>query len=423
MDRAELIQVVEKQIRSRDVYLWGVRSNGFGWCRVLERMGLEPAGFLDSSEMVQGEKVLGHNVYPPSHALDRPIGDRPFIIITSGFYGDEISDSCEAAGLIKHEDYVLFSDLQTFDYQVDVAGICNLFCISCPRGNMEEQPSAGMMSIENYKQVLDKILQEDPFVGVVTLYNWGEPLLNKDLAKIIRYSNERGVHCAVSSNLNVKKFEEVVKAKPTWFRVSMSGWEENYEITHTGGKWPLFLKNCYKLRDYRDLHHPEMFVEVFYHIYDNASEDLPKVKQLCEELDFTLRFRHAALAPLDNVAAVIAGEEITDAAQQTVELQTLKVQKAMELAWDQRDRACFYERYLWITWDLTVSQCMEYYKPDLKLVADSYLDTPIEDLVQARETSAFCAECKSKAIHRCFIVYADENLIKIGASSAKAQAC
>jgi hypothetical protein len=65
---------------------------------------------------------------------------------------------------------------------------------------------------------------------------------------------------------------------------------------------------------------------------------------------------------------------------------------------------------------------MEYYKPDLKLVADSYLDTSLDELIHARETSSFCAECKSKAIHRCFLVYADENLINIGASTG-AQAC
>ncbi|HUG70173.1 MAG TPA: radical SAM protein [Pirellulaceae bacterium] len=404
------IEDIQRKIASRKVYLWGTRQNGLSMCRVLERMGRPTAGFIDNSQSIQGHQMLGYPVVAPEVAFKDP--DNPFIIISSGFYSDQISNECLEAGLRPGEDFVWFAELQKFDYQIDVAGVCNLRCISCPRGNMEEQPSAGYMSAETYKKVLDKILREDPFVGAVALYNWGEPLLNRDLAEIVRYTSQREVHSAISSNLNIRRdFSDVIKAKPTWFRISLSGYGKNYEITHTGGIWELFYENLWKLKQWREQYHPEMFVEAFCHLYKHGKEDIPKLRELCDELGFTFRFRHAALAPLENVEAFVEGREMTDAAKQTMELQALPLSEAMELARQQRDSTCFYERYLWITWDLKVAHCMERYDPSLLLVPTDFLSTPLAQIADAREDNEFCNRCKENAIHRCYNVYGDEKLV------------
>ena len=54
---------------------------------------------------------------------------------------------------------------------------------------------------------------------------------------------------------------------------------------------------------------------------------------------------------------------------------------------------------------------MEWYRPDLNLVEGGFLNTPIDDLWDARENSQFCVKCKSKGIHRVYCVYGDEKLI------------
>lgn len=398
-------------IGDRQLYFWGAR-HGYGMCKVFQRLGFSPKGFIDSSESLAGKTVFHFPVWLPEQVVGKE-GPKPYIVITSSFFSDEISEQCRKAGLNEEEDFIPFTRLQVFDYQVDVSGLCNLSCISCPRGNMPRQPKAGYMSAEVYGKVLDKILRDDPFTGVVTLYNWGEPLLNSDLPEILRITNERGVLSAISSNLNVKKdFADVIKEKPTWFRISLSGFEESYEITHTGGKWPLLLKNMQRLRELRDDYHPDMIVEAFYHIYrHNNAEDVKRIKALCEEMGFLFRFRHAALAPLDNVEAVIDGRELSAEVKETMNLQILPVAEAMELARQQKDRECGYERCLWITWDLRVSQCMEWYANDLALVPDDFLHASLEQIIQARNTNAFCEKCKSKALHRCYVVYGDERLI------------
>ena len=97
-----------------------------------------------------------------------------------------------------------------------------------------------MMSLDNFRQVIDKIKTEDPFVGNIQLYQWGEPSLNKYLPEMIVYARSRGINCAISSNLNTNAdFQRIIEAKPEWLRISASGWKDAYEITHTGGSWPV----------------------------------------------------------------------------------------------------------------------------------------------------------------------------------------
>ena len=408
-----IIHSVTARLDSREVFLWGARQDGLSMCKVLERLGRRPAGFIDSSVSLQGKKIFDYRVYSPESVL----GNRelnPYVLITSPFFADEIAGQCRAAGLSSPDDFISHSEIQKFDYQVDVSGPCNLRCISCPQGNFGgEKGPQGFMSPETFEQVLTKILREDPFVGAVSLYNWGEPLLNPRLPEIIGIANDKGVHTALSSNLNLSNdFADVIKAHPTWFRVSVSGYGPSYEVTHTGGSWELFHRNIHRLRELQQTYHPDLQVEVFYHIYrHNNGEDFRKMKELCDQLGFTIRFRHAALAPLENIEAVIEGRELSVEAKRTRELQIFPVEEVMEIARGQKDRPCYYKRCLWITWNLRVAQCMEWFSPNLSLVQGDFLSTPLQEIVAARENNTFCQRCQERAIHRCYVVYGDEKLV------------
>lgn len=409
------IDEFKAKLGTRPVYFWGARHDGYGMCRIFQNYGFNVQGFIDSSLSLRGQTALGFAIVLPTEFF--PVTtqgqQRPYIIITSAFFSDEVACLCREHGLKDTEDFLPFTTIQCFDYQIDVSGACNLKCISCPRGNMNPQPKAGFMDADVYRQVLQKIRREDPFTGIITLYNWGEPLIHPDLPKILNITHENGFLSAVSSNLCVDKdFTEVIQSRPTWFRVSVSGWGENFEITHTGGKWETFYSNLHKLRTLMDAYHPDMIVEVFYHIYrHNVHEDFPKIKQLCDSLGFNLRYRLAALAPLDNIEAIIEGRPVSEAVEKTRKLQYLSVEKAMELAREQKSRPCYYERFLWVGWDLRVAQCMEWFAPELSLVQGGFLNATLEELVNARNQNSFCDKCREKAIHRCFAVYSDEKLI------------
>ena len=398
-------------VGQRQVYIWGARHEGYAARLALMRHGITAVGFIDSSSALAGAFVFGLPVVTPNLFFAENSKSKCFIVVASGFFADEIAAECEIKGWQIHKDYLIYGALRRFNYQVDVAGMCNLHCVSCPRGNWPRHRKPGLMSAATYARLLAKILTDDPWTGIITLYNWGEPLLNPELPEIIRTTRRVGLLSAVSSNLALARdFEPVVAACPTWFRISNSGWGANYETTHTGAKWDVFLANCRKLAEQKQRHSPEMLIEFFFHIYAHNREDFPKIQALCDELGFTLRYRHAALAPLDNVDLVDRGLGVTEAAQHTRELQFLSVEEVMEIARAERDRPCYYQDHLWIDWDLSVAHCMEWYNPDLVLHPD-FMNATLDELEQARAQSEHCRICMARGIHRAYCVYGDERLI------------
>lgn len=405
---------LRQRVGQRKLFIWGARHEGYATSLVVRRIGIQQTGFIDSSPSLQGTQAFGYPILLPDEFFARYSKADTLIIIASGFYADEISELCVRQGYRKKEDFLVYGELRKFNYQIDVSGSCNLRCISCPRGNYPDHRKPGFMTPQTYEKVLRKILRDDPYTGIISLYNWGEPLLNRALPEIVALTNRYALLSAISSNLSLNvDFEPVVAAKPTWFRVSNSGWGENYEMTHTGGNWELFRSNLFKLKEYREKHHPDLIVELFFHIYKHNQGDFIKMKELCDTLGFIIRYRHAALAPLDNIAMIIDHRQVSAAADKTRELQMLKVEEVIEIAESAQEkrRPCYYEDHLWINWDLHIAQCMEWYRPGLDLVAGDFLSVSLEELIAARKENEFCRQCKAKGIHRVFCVYGDEKLI------------
>ena len=399
-------------IEGRAVYIWGARHEGYAAKLALARHGVVTEGYIDSSPALVGKSAFGLSIVSPAIFFSEKKPHNAFIVIASGFFADEISDRCVAEGLGKNLDFTVYGELRRFNYQVDVAGMCNLRCISCPRGNWPRHREPGCMSAHTYEKLVDKILKDDPWTGIITLYNWGEPLLNRELPEIITITRDKGLLSAVSSNLAMKMdFCPVIQAGPDWFRVSNSGWGANYETTHTGGKWDVFYANCLKLAEYREQYHREMIIEFFFHIYDHNRDDFHRIQAFCKEMDFILRYRHAALAPLDNIALVVERQPLTEAAAATRELQFLDVDEVMDIARNELQRPCFYMDHLWIDWDLSIAHCMEWYDPSLKLLDRSFMEASLDEIGAIRRNSDHCRKCMEKGIHRAYCVYGDEKLI------------
>ena len=310
---------VKQKVNNRQVYIWGARHDGIGIYCALKRNDIPVEGFLDNNDMLDGKKVLGLTIQTPGSFFQNQQSQiPPFIFVASSYFADEIVEECQSYGLKHKKDYLTTQEIQNINYQIDHSGACNLRCISCARGNYPHHPPVGFTSAVTYEKVIKKILREDPFTGVLRLYDWGEPLLNPALPEIIRITNEHEVLSIISSNLCINKnLEETIKSRPTWFRVSISGWGKDYEITHTGGKWDNLYQNMYQLSALRNRYHPEMEVEVFFHIYNHNQTDFDRIREFCEMLNFIPRYTHAYLFPMDNVEAVIDGKSLNPAINRT----------------------------------------------------------------------------------------------------------
>ncbi len=85
---------------------------------------------------------------------------------------------------MEHDDFDRFLP-SVFTVETTVG--CNLQCLECPVGCGKLVRKKGAMDFSRFKIIADKI---KPFAKYLLLHNWGEPLLNKDIFRIIQYSSE-----------------------------------------------------------------------------------------------------------------------------------------------------------------------------------------------------------------------------------------
>ncbi len=392
---------------NKRVFVWGAMIVGQGVCRSLERIGVPVESFLDSSSSLQGRNALGYTIGKPDDVFESVRVGKGIIIAASGHHDIEIGESCEKMGLRKGHDYILCRELNDIDPSVDISGMCNLKCISCPRGNDHIKLSKGLMYAKTYKKVLDKLLKEIPLLGSIQLYTWGEPLLNPELPEIVGMTHEAKVLTAISSNLNyAKNLEAVISARPDWFKVSCSGWEKTYEMTHTGGRWNIFLENLHKLSQLRNTIHSGMQITVNYHLYKhNIGDDYRRMEELCKELSLIFRPSPAYLYPVDAVMDFIEGRNLSPEAQQTLPMLLTSLDEGIARARERAHLPCPEERCFPINWDCSVRTCGVFYRP---FIAENYLNTPLSEILERKKKGNLCVQCRKHNLHQFTGVYLAE---------------
>ncbi|MFH1638664.1 MAG: SPASM domain-containing protein [Candidatus Woesearchaeota archaeon] len=101
---------------------------------------------------------------------------------------------------------------------IETSTACNRKCSYCPnsiydRGDIKNNK---LMDIQLYKKIIDE-LAEINFAGYIKPFNFNEPLLDKRLAEIARYTRKKLPRCIihVATNgdfLTLKKYEELISA-------------------------------------------------------------------------------------------------------------------------------------------------------------------------------------------------------------------
>lgn len=98
---------------------------------------------------------------------------------------------------------------------------CNELCQQCPRTLLSREDDRDL-SFDNFRYIVDQF----PVLERVVLHGLGEPLLNKDLPRMIQYLKARGTYVLFNSNgilLNEKRGQALIDAGLDEYRLSMDG--------------------------------------------------------------------------------------------------------------------------------------------------------------------------------------------------------
>ncbi len=180
---------------------------------------------------------------------------------------------------------------------------CNLRCALCPRGGLSglKNEAKGLMSFELFRNIIDKFKKERVRIRELEIGNWGEPLLNSELPKMIsyikrewppRYMGKPG-SIGISSNLScLVNPEELLQSGVSRIRVSISGMtQEIYSKNHVGGDIKSVLQNILKLVQARDqLHLKHIEIGIGFHDLIYNKIEAVEARQFCAEhnISFTL---------------------------------------------------------------------------------------------------------------------------------------
>jgi MoaA/NifB/PqqE/SkfB family radical SAM enzyme len=128
---------------------------------------------------------------------------------------------------------------------------CNLLCTTCPRTYAELEPPADM-SWELFTSIVDQV----PNLARAVLHGVGEPMLVKDLPRMVRYLKDRGSYVLFNTNgtvLNARNGRALIDAGLDELRVSFDASNaKSYRAIRGKDYFNRILRNVRAFRDLQE---------------------------------------------------------------------------------------------------------------------------------------------------------------------------
>ncbi len=175
---------------------------------------------------------------------------------------------------------------------IESGNVCNLRCPLCPTGQHDKGAQKGFVSFEVFKKTVDELGRH---LTLIRLYNWGEPLLNKELLRMVHYANERGIDVKISTNLSLKmedhQLEELIKAGLEKIYISCNGASaESYLKYHVGGDFSLVVENMKRLvRKQREMPGCRAKLVWLFHVFRHNEHEIAAARTLAREIGIPIK--------------------------------------------------------------------------------------------------------------------------------------
>lgn len=180
---------------------------------------------------------------------------------------------------------------------------CNLRCPECPSGLREFTRPTGMLQSSFFEATIDSIYKD---ILYLIFYFQGEPYLNPDFLKMVKYAHDKRIYTATSTNahyLTDEKAKQTVESGLDRLIISIDGTTQDvYQQYRVGGKLDKVLegaKNIVKWK--KELNSQTPFVFFQFLVVKPNEHQIEAIKKLGKEIGVDqVRFKTAQVYDFEN---------------------------------------------------------------------------------------------------------------------------
>jgi radical SAM protein with 4Fe4S-binding SPASM domain len=172
-----------------------------------------------------------------------------------------------------------------FIFRIDPCTLCNLKCPSCmtPTTFTTEKR---LMDYKDFLVILNKL--KSPAIRF-TLYDEGEPLLNKNIYKMIKATTEQKISTLISTNFNYfneNNLNDLFNSELTVLEPCLDGFtQKSYSIYRVNGNVDVLKKNIEDVIKYKKTHKKKYpYVDVQTILFDHIKNEIPTISQYLKKV-------------------------------------------------------------------------------------------------------------------------------------------
>lgn len=171
---------------------------------------------------------------------------------------------------------------------IEPTNYCNLRCPLCPTGNNSLTAPRGFMKFEDFKKIID---ETGKYLLNITLWNYGEPFLHKDIYKMVSYIRNKRIFVRISTNGhffnkedNIKK---LIESNVDNLIISLDGAsQETFSKYRKGGDFNTVINNiCRITKEKKRAQKKNPFIEIQFIVMKHNEHEIEKMKKLAKTLD------------------------------------------------------------------------------------------------------------------------------------------
>ncbi len=232
---------------------------------------------------------------------------------------------------------------------------CNLRCSECPSGMRSFSRPIGMLEPETFKKVIDELKSK---LIWLTFYFQGEPYLNKDFLKMVKYASNKGLYTMTSTNAHYFTDEiakETIESGLSRIIVSMDGvTQETYEQYRKGGSLDKVKDGLTKLIEWKKkLKSSTPHIILQFIVFGHNEHEIEDVKKLGKEMGVDevkiksaqiYDFSHESLLPTDEKYSRYSKENGSYSIKNTLMDHCWRMWSSAVITWDGKVIPCCFDK-------------------------------------------------------------------------------